>query len=45
MKIAELWKANKGAEIIALTKVRGVLKTFPHWLLNGMKQKYPTFLF
>ena len=44
LKIPELWKATKYAKIIALTKVRGVLKTSFQWLLNGIKQKNPKVL-
>ena len=41
LKIPELWTASKYSKIIALTKVRGVLKRSCQGLFNGDKQKIP----
>ena len=43
LKVPELWKVNKCAKNIALPKVRGILKTSFHWLLNGIKRKILNF--
>ena len=45
LKIPELWTATKSHKRIALTKVRGVLKTSFQWLLSGVKQKIPKCIF
>ena len=42
LKIPELWTAIKYSKIIAMTKVRGVLKRFCQGLLNGDKQQIPS---
>ena len=42
---AGLWTSTKCATIIALKKVRGVLKRSFRWLLKGVQQKTPEFLF
>ena len=44
-KIHELWTANKCAETVTLTKVRGALKTSWQALLNCVKPKIPTVLY
>ena len=41
LKISKLWTLTNYAQIIALTKVRGVLKRSCQGLLNGDKQKIP----
>ena len=45
LKIPELCTTTKCSKIIALNKVRGVMKTSFQWLLNGVKQQNPTVLF
>ena len=45
LKIPELWTATKCANTIVLTNVRGVLKTSRQGLLNGVKQRIPTFFY
>ena len=45
LKFHKLWTATKGAQIIALIEVRGVLKTSCHWLFNGVKQNNPKVIF
>ena len=44
-KISEVWTATKCAKLIVLTKVRGGLKTSWRGLLNGVKQRIPTFFY
>ena len=44
-KIPELWTSTKCAKTVALTKVRGALKTSWQALLNGVKQKIPTVIY
>ena len=45
LKIPKLWTPTKCAKIIALIKVRGVLKTSWQWLLSCVKQKIHTVLY
>ena len=45
LKIPKLWTAIKCAKIIALTKLRSILKTSFQWLLNDVKQTIPQVLF